>query len=666
MNEKDQIPAKEVCEGIWLCPIVHSRVDMALVIRGLLAHLEPDVVAVELPTTFEHHVKTAVRRLPALSLVISEDDENLPLVWTVAPGDPFAEGIRWAMEKERVIRFIDPDVSYAERHLDRVPDPYAMWQMGAQSYLEAVVEHSDRQPYSEADTLREQGMAFHIQNAQEKASDADRKAKVLVLVGAAHTKRLEEFLQGPTAQPLARVRRTEMQVRHIHPDSMSALLTDAPLAHAAFERMRSELPAEPPELERALPRKISLVSPHLQVISNEGPRENKSDGKSRVEYAAFGAQREMFGVPGVDRFKLGHAIWRIATASYREQTETEVHRWQKDLFFDFARRQARISGQLVPGLLEWVSSGRGVGDDNLAWEIFSVAKTFPWQQDSAEIPTVSIDGDELDLGTRKIRFRRRFFKTKQRLVRVPVRERPETDDPNEWLQGFDSGNIMSYPPEDIVLEDYGHYLQKKAVSVLASERSKVEPFSTSMLDGLDIRETMRNMHEKRLYVREMGRVQGDAGSVVVIFDRDLDNSRFPYTMTWLGEHDQESDMAFYASQPEEQVVGPGIMRATYGAFMLTWPPRRLYDVWRDPDYQRAREKADLLVLAAIDYSVDRIVVHVASDPPADYLRQYAASQRKKLVHLPIGGLSPVALKRLRVVHLLAGEDKRAIARKYIW
>jgi hypothetical protein len=666
MTDVVQSPAREVCEGIWLCPVVHSRVDMAAVVRGLLRELEPDILAVELPTTFENHVKMAVRRLPALSLVISEDDKNLPLVWTVAPGDPFAEGIRWAMEEERTVRFIDPDIAYAERHLDRVPDPYAIWSMGARAYLDAVVEHCDLQPYSEADSTREQGMAFHIQDAQNRASLKGHKAKVLVLVGAAHTKRLAKYLQGPTAQPLARVRRTQMDVRNIHPDSMTALMTDSPLAHATFERLRSEMPEEAPELQQVLPRKISLTGNHLGLVSIEGGGTREGSAESRVDFAAFWARRSRDGTEGVDRFRLGRVIWRIASASYLEQTETEVQRWQKDLFFDFARRQARVSGQLVPGLLEWVASGRGVGDDNLAWEVFSAAKNYPWQKEKAEIPTVSIDGDELDLGTRKIRFRRRFFKTKQRLVRVPIRDRPETDDPNEWLQGFDSGNIMSYPPEDIVLEDYGHYLQKKAVSVLASERSKVEPFSTSMLDGIDIRETMRNVHERRLYVREMGRVQGDAGSVVVIFDRDVDNSRFPYTMTWLGEHSQESDMAFYASQPEQQIVGPGIMRATYGAFMLTWPPRRLYDVWQDPDYQSAREKGDLLTMAAIDYSLDRIIVHVAADPPADYLRQYANTQRKKLVHLPIGGLSPVALKRLRVVHLLAGSDKRDIARDYIW
>jgi hypothetical protein len=419
-------------------------------------------------------------------------------------------------------------------------------------------------------------------------------------------------------------------------------------------------------LEQTLTPKIALQEHGLRLITNDPVDDREKRSKARVDYAVHRAARSIGDVPYVDRLVLGGVIWKMAAASYLEQTETDVHRWQRDLFLDFSRRQARVSGQLVPGVLEWVSAGRGVGDDNLAWEVFSAAKTYPWQKEDAEIPTVSIDGDELDLGTRKIRFRRRFFKTKRRLVRVPVRERAETDDPSKWIEGFDSGNIVSYPPEDIVLEDYGHYLQKKAVSVLASERSQIEPFTTSMLDGIDIRETMRNMHENRLYVRQLGRVQGAAGSVVVVFDRDLENNRFPYTMTWTGEHDQESDMAFFATRPEEQVVGPGIMRATYGAFMLTWPPRRLFDVWNDPDYQGVREKADLLILAAIDYSLERIIVHVASEPPADYLRQYAAGQKKKLVHLPIGGLSPAALKRLRVVHLLAGPDKRSIAKDYIW
>ena len=242
----------------------------------------------------------------------------------------------------------------------------------------------------------------------------------------------------------------------------------------------------------------------------------------------------------------------------------------------------------------------------------------------------------------------------------------QAESPEDWLRAFDSSGLCSYPPEDLVVEDYGRFLQKKALSVLSAERKRTEPFTSSLLDGVDVRETLRNVHEDRIYVEEKGRVPGDAGSVVVVFDRDLDNERYPFAMTWLGEHDQESDMAFYATNPADQVVGPGMMRATYGGFVLTQPRGRLFDVWSDDDYRFARGKAEVLLMAAVDYSLEKIVVHLAAEPPAERLRRYAAAQGKQILHIPLASLSPLSLKKIRVLHILAGHDKRAIAKDYIW
>jgi hypothetical protein len=47
-------------------------------------------------------------------------------------------------------------------------------------------------------------------------------------------------------------------------------------------------------------------------------------------------------------------------------------------------------------------------------------------------------------------------------------------------------------------------------------------------------------------------------------------------------------------------------------------------------------------------------------------KQLAARLGKKIVYIPLGSLSPVKLKRLRVFHVLAGHDKREIARDFIW
>ena len=38
---------------------------------------------------------------------------------------------------------------------------------------------------------------------------------------------------------------------------------------------------------------------------------------------------------------------------------------------------------------------------------------------------------------------------------------------------------------------------------------------------------------------------------------------------------------------------------------------------------------------------------------------------RTIMYIPIGQLSPVSLKKIRVVHVLDGYDKREIARDYI-
>ena len=74
-------------------------------------------------------------------------------------------------------------------------------------------------------------------------------------------------------------------------------------------------------------------------------------------------------------------------------------------------------------------------------------------------------------------------------------------------------------------------------------------------------------------------------------------------------------MAFYSTIRSEHLVGPGIGRAEYGGFLMALPPRRMLDVWTDPDYDFARNKPERLLMAALDYSKQRFVVYVAAKPP---------------------------------------------------
>jgi len=53
-------------------------------------------------------------------------------------------------------------------------------------------------------------------------------------------------------------------------------------------------------------------------------------------------------------------------------------------------------------------------------------------------------------------------------------------------------------------------------------------------------------------------------------------------------------------------------------------------------------------------------------PPRSLFRQIAGRLGKKIIYLPLGTLSPVMLKKLRVFHVLFGRGKRETAKDYIW
>ena len=125
-------------------------------------------------------------------------------------------------------------------------------------------------------------------------------------------------------------------------------------------------------------------------------------------------------------------------------------------------------------------------------------------------------------------------------------------------------------------------------------------------------------------------------------------------------------MAFYCTSPEQAIVGPGISRVTYGGFLLCYPPRRMRDVWSDADYRMAERKSEVLLLAALDYSEERVVVFVGARPPRPLLHQLAARIDRRVLHVPIGTLSPSTIRRIRVMHILSGQQKRSIAKDYIW
>lgn len=368
----------------------------------------------------------------------------------------------------------------------------------------------------------------------------------------------------------------------------------------------------------------------------------------------------------LDRQQMLEALVRATSHFYNENTGDRVANWQFQTLYQYVRNYARLHGRLLPTVYELTMGARGVADDNWAYEVWDLGSFYPWSPEEdgdSDLPKMHMDDKKLWLGGREViswRFNRKFPSLRR------MRRRASEAEAGDWAEEFEGGNICSYPVEDVVIEDYARYLQKKAIQQMSSEKSRVEPFTTSLLDGIDMRETLRNWHERRLFVREIRRITGGVGAVILIFDEDKNDDRYPWRMTWHGEHSQESDMAFYATPTNMKLVGPGISRCEYGGLLMTYPNRRLENVWADPTYTQLRSKSEVLLMGALEYGLDRHVVYVSASPPRSYFRGIAGKLGKRIVYLPIGGLSPQSIQKIRIFHVLSDHQKRRIAKDYIW
>jgi hypothetical protein len=323
-----------------------------------------------------------------------------------------------------------------------------------------------------------------------------------------------------------------------------------------------------------------------------------------------------------------------------------------------ARNMALLGERLSPDLYELVVAARGAVDDRFAQDLLSLALHWPWGQPGG----VRLGAEDLGRRSRLVRLRPRL----DRLSRRPALRRAL----QIASEGEGPPRICSHPPEDVLIEALGADLRERGRLRASGGGARTVPFTGSLLDGLDVRETLRRfVDDGRPWVREETPARAEVGSVIVVFAEDDDQSggasgleRYPWCEVWHGEHDDESDMAFYASPPEVGKVAPGIYRAEYGGFMLTWPPRRLGDVWHDPAYEPwVRSRPERLLLAGLDHSPHPIVVYVAPRSPSARLLALARRMGRRVVHVPPGVLSRDRLRRLRQFHVLAGPHLRPLA-----
>lgn len=598
-------------DNITLIGVLHYRVEFAVLVHAYIRHERPDCICVELPHALASQVTEGLKKLPYHSVILYQtaNDENSVLL--IEGSDGVQEAARLASEEGIPLFFVDPLSLRYPLFMDKLSDAYLIDLIGQKMFVEQVL-NAAKQDDEEENSRRETFMAARLQQI------AREHEKVLFVGGLAHVPGIVKRLASPQALPLMKTGVKAAVTAPLHPDSLKKGFTEIPRITEIFEHWRSQPDA-----------------PHPQ-----------------------------------NRHELILELMNESRAYFERQTHQEVPEYVRATWSKFLRKWLGFKGMILPDLYHLVSAARSAMDEDFAYHVHEYLADYTWTNDPLDPGSVILDEDTLMFHGHKIVLHKKLrtifpADRKYRMKAVHstkwkehLKRTWETADPTEV-------DICSYPPEDIEVERWGEALMKHANHLLQTSQTDTEPFVANFGGGPDIRETLRRFHENRIYVKtdEQGGIE--FGSVVVIFDEDERHTKYPFQMTWLGEHSQESDMAFYSTLPGAEIVGPGISRMEHGGFMMSYPPLRMYDIWIDSSFSFVSTRHERLLVAGIVYSEKPGIVYVAKKPPHQRWKKFAKSMGKRVIYIPLGSLNPIHVKRMRTFHMLQNKGVRNYAQEYL-
>lgn len=606
-----------VTKEITLVPIIHYSIQSATSIRTLLQDLRPDAIAVEFPKECKASITRAIARMPDISAIrILENRTKQVRYIPIEPCDPLIEAFRTALERDIPLHCIDSIELEYPQFKEPILDPYVIEEIGLQRYIEFSLfqPESHRPIRSIYDDLREMTMA---QNIFELSI---REGSVIACVGMQHL------------YPIAQ----KIQTKNFINKSDN---------HAPEKQWDIDLITYPEKNASSLMKNSGYIS------------------------MAYETWRENFPLKNLNTIFLYSDLIEDAIKSHIPIESSRLRMIGKTI--NYMKRLSRIRNGIFGETQELIEAVRGMISQRAGYLVWKKISEYPFIKNIDALEEVDLSPKEL--WGNEIHFHFHPITPSHKGLSY---ERAKELESNNRSIFYPSNSICSYPPEDSVVEQFGHTITQYAVENISEEATQTYAFTTSLEDGVNIRETIRHRigwKNSGLYVDKRKPFSGQIGSSIVIFHEDEANESeetniqpYPWTMTWHGEHHQESDMAFYATYPLKGIIGPGIARCTYGGFLLSYPPQRLLNIWEDPAYRDTfSTRQEILLAAGIDYSTEPLIVYTSAKPPSKALQEYATMQGKRVCYIPIGRFSKKKLRKLKTFHVLDSKERRELVGEYI-
>ena len=338
------------------------------------------------------------------------------------------------------------------------------------------------------------------------------------------------------------------------------------------------------------------------------------------------------------------------------------------IYLQYVRNLTLLEDRLTPDLYTLITTAKQIGGDPFAIAVLQAAREYPFQSfisNSLEPLTLGIDKAICENEDSPIDIKNRLSEIQMEWRGINLKPDADIKKQMEWKYSWNPYGQCSWPPEDDQIESFNTHVREQTKLLLSNDLARSEKFTSSIKDGLDMRDTLRHWHERDIYVKEIPASRGQVEIVVFIFDIEPNPDNYQWRQTWYAEHNEESTLCFFATNYINDMVGPGVGRATYGGCMMIYPPRPIPDIWEDPRINIAQTLEEKLLEAAFFHSQFKHISIVTPNPPKLSWRRLARIYHKNIIHIPLNRFSNQTIEKIRRFHVLNGKQIRTFANNFI-
>ncbi len=619
---------------ISVLPVIHGSGDFAIEVRRVMLAHKFDCLAVPLPPSFQQDVERAIEFLPGITSVIQEEPREFPSMdWSpereqdgsdengileddlpgcsyvpIDPCQPVIAALRIAIQERIPRAFIDLETERFESHTVALPDPYALKQVSIERFAAAVLPALPP-PREGQPTDRVLRMAVHLRELET------RYDSILLVCSIVDWPWIRNACFDQTTFSPDETDIEPTQLCTVDPNTLIFHLGELPFITGLYERARMELD-----------------------------------------------QDENLSIDGLKELLL----W--SREHYENELKTRARKitpHDLSIYFKYVRNLALLERRMTPDLYTLVIAAQQIAGDQFALSLADMSRQYPFV-DRLPFPLLRMGIDQARLPSGDIALMKNRLPGQATSWRsCELRPLPPSHIREKWAVRWNPYLQCSWPVEDVAIERFRTHVKDTALNIMGMDLARSEKFTTSLQDGLDIRETLRNWHTGDLYVRIIPPARGDLDCVIMLFDSPADPRDYPWRITWHAEHQDESTLSFFATDPHEEIVGPGIALARYGGAMFLFPPRPIADIWQNPEFDFVDTLEERLIVASCAHSRQKHIALLSHSPPGVGWRRLVKRFNKKIVHIPLSRFSQQMLQQLRMFHVLNGQQVRSYAAHFI-